>query len=288
MAEADDLGGHAGRRRRPALGAAGGAGRHAGDRPGPAGGLRDDRRRRAAGWPSRARWTRSPPSLAGAVTVGQAFGGDLEAVTVHTGLLAARHVLRRRPGDRHPGAGQPGHRHAVGLLRRGGRRGGQRGRPCSAGGRSARCASPTPTRGRGTAASPTTADRVRAGGPGRGDPGGPARAARRSSAARSTRTSPASPTATRSSGWTPTGWTRRWALPRAAARRWAAATPRTTPTSWPPRPRAATPRCGSRYRRPRTPAAEPRERRATAPIRDVVPSGAGGSRAARLGAQGGR
>ena len=34
------------------------------------------------------------PSLAGVVTVGQAFGGDLEAVTLHTGLLAARHVLR--------------------------------------------------------------------------------------------------------------------------------------------------------------------------------------------------
>jgi hypothetical protein len=33
------------------------------------------------------------PSLAGTVTVGQAFGGDLEAVTLHTGLLAARHVL---------------------------------------------------------------------------------------------------------------------------------------------------------------------------------------------------
>lgn len=31
--------------------------------------------------------------LAGTVTVGQAFGGDLEAVTVHTGLLAARQVL---------------------------------------------------------------------------------------------------------------------------------------------------------------------------------------------------
>jgi hypothetical protein len=31
--------------------------------------------------------------LTGTVTVGQAFGGDLEAVTVHTGLLAARHVL---------------------------------------------------------------------------------------------------------------------------------------------------------------------------------------------------
>ncbi len=36
---------------------------------------------RAAGW------------LAGTISVGQAFGGDLEAVTLHTGLLAARHVL---------------------------------------------------------------------------------------------------------------------------------------------------------------------------------------------------
>ena len=36
---------------------------------------------RAAGW------------LCGSITVGQAFGGDLEAVTLHTGLLAARHVL---------------------------------------------------------------------------------------------------------------------------------------------------------------------------------------------------
>ncbi len=33
------------------------------------------------------------PSLAGVITVGQACGGDLEAVTVHTGLLAAKHVL---------------------------------------------------------------------------------------------------------------------------------------------------------------------------------------------------
>jgi len=31
--------------------------------------------------------------LHASVTVGQAFGGDLEAVTLHTGLLAARHVL---------------------------------------------------------------------------------------------------------------------------------------------------------------------------------------------------
>ncbi len=32
--------------------------------------------------------------LAGTVTVGQAYGGDLETVTLHTGLLAARLVLR--------------------------------------------------------------------------------------------------------------------------------------------------------------------------------------------------
>ncbi len=32
--------------------------------------------------------------LAGVVTVGQAFGGDLEATNVHAGLLAARHALR--------------------------------------------------------------------------------------------------------------------------------------------------------------------------------------------------
>jgi Protein of unknown function (DUF3866) len=36
---------------------------------------------RSAGW------------LAATVTTGQSFGGDLEAVTVHTGLLAARHVV---------------------------------------------------------------------------------------------------------------------------------------------------------------------------------------------------
>ncbi|MCM0674259.1 DUF3866 family protein [Micromonospora phytophila] len=32
--------------------------------------------------------------LVGTISVGQAFGGDLEASTLHTGLLAARHVLR--------------------------------------------------------------------------------------------------------------------------------------------------------------------------------------------------
>ncbi|MDI1464526.1 DUF3866 family protein [Catellatospora sp. KI3] len=33
-------------------------------------------------------------SLAGTVTTGQAWGGDLEAVNIHSGLLAARHALR--------------------------------------------------------------------------------------------------------------------------------------------------------------------------------------------------
>lgn len=36
---------------------------------------------------------RSASWLVGCVTVGQAYGGDLDAVTVHSGLLAARHVL---------------------------------------------------------------------------------------------------------------------------------------------------------------------------------------------------
>src|SRR4051794_34337953 len=37
---------------------------------------------------------REHDALAATVTVGQAYGGDLEAVTVHTGLLAAVHALR--------------------------------------------------------------------------------------------------------------------------------------------------------------------------------------------------
>lgn len=38
-------------------------------------------------------WLKRQGSLIGAVTVGHAFGGDLEAVNVYSGLLAARHVL---------------------------------------------------------------------------------------------------------------------------------------------------------------------------------------------------
>src|SRR3546814_17944709 len=38
--------------------------------------------------------------LAGSVTVGQAYGGDLETVTLHTGLLAAHRVLQDRKSTR--------------------------------------------------------------------------------------------------------------------------------------------------------------------------------------------
>ena len=58
------------------------------------------------------------PLLCGTVTTGQAFGGDLESVTVHTGLLAARHVLGADVTIVTQGPGQPRHRYAVGLLRR--------------------------------------------------------------------------------------------------------------------------------------------------------------------------
>lgn len=45
-------------------------------------------------WFSRTRAALSEAGwLAGTVTVGQAFGGDVEAVTLHSGLLVARHVL---------------------------------------------------------------------------------------------------------------------------------------------------------------------------------------------------
>src|ERR1039458_9176323 len=80
--------------------------------------------------------------LAGVVTVGQAFGGGLEAGTLHSGRLAARPApgasFARGPGGGHAaqraargaggagrrgrgglaGTGKSGHRHAVGILRR--------------------------------------------------------------------------------------------------------------------------------------------------------------------------
>ena len=70
-----------------------GTDRDARHRSRPEGRLRHDDRRRAPGLLSRT-LDALAASLVGVVTVGQAWGGDLEAVTLHTGLLAARHVLR--------------------------------------------------------------------------------------------------------------------------------------------------------------------------------------------------
>ena len=132
LGTADSVDGDAGGGGRPALGAARGPGRpaelFAARRRSPravyvmtdggalpawfsrtVAGLRD------AGW------------LAATVTTGQSFGGDLEAVTVHTRAARRPARGRRRRGDRRAGARQPRHRDPVGLLRRGGRRGGQRG-----------------------------------------------------------------------------------------------------------------------------------------------------------------
>lgn len=39
-------------------------------------------------------WLKKRRLLAGSVTIGHAFGGDLEAVNIYSGLLAARHVLK--------------------------------------------------------------------------------------------------------------------------------------------------------------------------------------------------
>jgi hypothetical protein len=46
--------------------------------------------------------------LAGTITVGQAFGGDLEAVSLHSGLLTARHVLGAEIAVVAPGPGNLG------------------------------------------------------------------------------------------------------------------------------------------------------------------------------------
>ena len=64
--------------------------------------------------------------LAGTVTVGQAFGGDLEAVTLHSGLLAARLALDAELVVVSQGPGKSRNRHSLGILRRHCRRGHQR------------------------------------------------------------------------------------------------------------------------------------------------------------------
>ena len=76
---------------------------------------------------------RSAGLLAGSVTVGQSFGGDLEAVTVHSGLLAARLALAADLVILSQGPGNLGTGTRWGFsgrdCRRGGQRDGRAGRP---------------------------------------------------------------------------------------------------------------------------------------------------------------
>ena len=110
--------------------------------------------------------------LAGTVTVGQAFGGDLEAVNLHTGLLAAAHVLHAdvavvAQGPGNLGTGSPWGTRGWRPARR------STPRPCSGGGPSPPCASPRPTSGAPPRHLPPQPDGVRAGGHGAGGHAGP-------------------------------------------------------------------------------------------------------------------
>ena len=103
--------------------------------------------------------------LEASVTVGQAFGGDLEAVNVHTGLLAAHHVVG---ADLVVVAQGPGN---LGTGTRWGFSGTSAGEAVNAAGDprrprpSAPCASRRPTPANATVASRTTASRHTAGCP---------------------------------------------------------------------------------------------------------------------------
>lgn len=147
--------------------------------------------------------------LAGTITVGQAFGGDLEATTLHGGLLAARHVLDADVAIVAQGlatwAPAPGGVSPESPSVRPSTRS-----PRSAVDRWAHCASPTPTPAPDTGACRTTASPRTAGWP--------------------------SP---RRSWWCPTTWTRP-SRPR-STRRWRRWRPDTGSSECPPP--ASTPRC---------------------------------------------
>ncbi len=64
--------------------------------------------------------------LAATITTGQSFGGDLEAVTVHSGLLTARHAVGADVAIVAQGPGNLGTGTKWGYSGRGGRRGRQR------------------------------------------------------------------------------------------------------------------------------------------------------------------
>ncbi len=172
------------------------------------------------------------PLLCGTVTTGQAFGGDLESVTVHTGLLAARHVLDADVAIVTQGPGNLGHRHAVGFLRGRRRRGRQRrGRARWPAGR---CVAAL--RRRSARAAPRRfapcADRVRPGRARSPPTWSSRRACRRSWPPRWNTTSNRSPRATGSSTSRSTDSTARFEPCRCGCRRWAARSTRMRPISW--------------------------------------------------------
>ena len=72
--------------------------------------------------------SRAAGLLDATITCGQAFGGEIEAVTLHSGLLAARHVRGADVAIVAIGPGVVGTAHALRARRRGAGRGGQRGR----------------------------------------------------------------------------------------------------------------------------------------------------------------
>ncbi len=236
------------RRRRP--------GRHARRRGGPALGAAGDPRRAAriprcpAGHRVRDAGRRHAARLVLQVRGGAAGGRVARGHDQH------RAVVRRRSGDRHrahrpaggaacagrrrgrgdAGTGQPGHRHPLGVLRRGLRRGGERGR----GARRPPGGVPADQRGRRQAAPPghlaPQPHRLRPGGPGRRRRGGAGarRRVRRRGGGPGAAAGPAAPPGP---ACRPAGWTAPWRRARCRWPRWAAAWPRTAPTSWPrPRP----------------------------------------------------
>ena len=123
-------------------------------RPDAAGRVLHDRRGRAAARALRHRpgECRDAGLLDATVTCGQAFGGELEAVNLHSGLLAARHVVARRRRDRRDRPGRRGYGDAVRARRHRAGRGDQRRRRARRDARSRACASRSPTRASATAA----------------------------------------------------------------------------------------------------------------------------------------
>ena len=170
--------------------------------------------------------------LAGTISTGQSFGGDLETVTVHTGLLAARHVLGAEVAVVTQGPGNLGT----------GTRWGFSGVACGEAVNAAAVLGGRPVASlRISEADPQAAPprhlapqphRLRPGGAGQCRRRG-ARARRRSRRAGRRPGSSNWRGGTAWSAWLPTGCLRPWRHARSRSPRWAVAWTGTGPTSWP-------------------------------------------------------